>query len=314
VIDATLTGNSVSIDGIPNFEVVRPRHFRAVGSEVELGALLVMRKAFDPMRLLRVDEPAEETGPGDAFQLLVPLQGRVHASWGDRQTTARTGELLLHDATRVTVADFEPGDGEGMFHTAAVNIPRSLISLPDEHVERVLGRGIPAGDGLAALLACFVTNVADNAGSYKPADGPRVGMALVDLVSAMLANTLESEGSLDPGSHRHALTVRIQSFVQRNLREPGLSPGSLAAAHHISISYLHRLFQEQGTTVAGWIRAQRLERARRDLADPALRHLPIHGIATSWGFSHAADFSRAFRKAFGVPPRDYRHEALCMPG
>ncbi|WP_201761055.1 MULTISPECIES: hypothetical protein [unclassified Nonomuraea] len=37
----------------------------------------------------------------------------------------------------------------------------------------------------------------------------------------------------------------------------------------ISISYLHRVFQEEGLRVTAWIKAQRLERVRHDLADPA---------------------------------------------
>ncbi|MGO4429032.1 helix-turn-helix transcriptional regulator, partial [Streptomyces sp. MCAF7] len=80
---------------------------------------------------------------------------------------------------------------------------------------------------------------------------------------------------------------------------------------HISVSYLHRLFREHGsTTVSSWIRRQRLEAVRRDLADPLLRATPIHRIAARRGFSHAAVFSRAFRAAYGLPPKDYRRRVL----
>ncbi|MFG3013609.1 helix-turn-helix domain-containing protein [Streptomyces cinerochromogenes] len=58
-----------------------------------------------------------------------------------------------------------------------------------------------------------------------------------------------------------------------------------------------------------WIRRQRLERARRALADPAMRTTPINAIAARSGFSRAADFTRAFRRAYGVSPRGYRNHA-----
>jgi AraC-like DNA-binding protein len=74
---------------------------------------------------------------------------------------------------------------------------------------------------------------------------------------------------------------------------------------HISTRGLHRLFEDQGMTVAAWIRAQRLEGCRCDLANPALRLMPIYEIAVRWGFSHPAAFSRAFR-TYGLSPRDYR--------
>lgn len=278
--------------------------FHAEGSLVELGALRVEKKTLVPLRLTRV---ADSDADG-FYQLLLPLRGTMHTAWDGRRLTTGVGDLIVHDMARVTRADFEAPTGTATFQTAAVTIPKSLISLPDDHVDQVLGRRIPAGEGLGALLAGFVTNVADHASAYTPAECPRLGMALLDLVSALFTRTVERDGEPAPESHRQALTLRIQASVLRRLGEPDLSPGVLAAAHHISVSYLHRLFQEQGTTVAGWVRAQRLERARRDLADPALRHVPIHGIASRWGFSHAADFSRAFRRTYGASPRDYRHE------
>ncbi|MFI0484918.1 helix-turn-helix domain-containing protein [Actinomadura sp. 9N215] len=59
----------------------------------------------------------------------------------------------------------------------------------------------------------------------------------------------------------------------------------------------------------GWIRTQRLECARRDLADLAQRATPVQALAARWGFAHASDFSRAFRRAYGMSPRDYREDA-----
>ncbi|MGH3388856.1 MAG: helix-turn-helix transcriptional regulator [Actinomadura sp.] len=78
----------------------------------------------------------------------------------------------------------------------------------------------------------------------------------------------------------------------------------------MSTRHLHRLFEDQGTVVAAWIRSQRLEACRRDLADPALCLVSIGELAARRGFSHPAAFSRAFRTAFGCSPRDYRHDAL----
>jgi AraC-like DNA-binding protein len=88
-----------------------------------------------------------------------------------------------------------------------------------------------------------------------------------------------------------------------------LSPAAAAAAHHLSLRSLQQLFRDEGLTVAGWIRARRLERCRRDLADPALDARPVAAIAARWGFSSAADFSRAFRAAHGMPPAEYRRSA-----
>ncbi|MFI8852734.1 helix-turn-helix domain-containing protein [Streptomyces sp. 891-h] len=110
--------------------------------------------------------------------------------------------------------------------------------------------------------------------------------------------------------HGPALFARIQSFIWEHLGDPGLSPDAVAAAHYISTRSLHRLFRSQGCTVSSWIRRQRLNRARRDLADPRLGDRTIQSIAATWGFPRAADFTRTFRAAYGITPQDFRTEAL----
>ncbi|ADI03680.1 AraC family transcriptional regulator [Streptomyces bingchenggensis BCW-1] len=76
---------------------------------------------------------------------------------------------------------------------------------------------------------------------------------------------------------------------------------------------LHTLFRRQEETVAASIRRRRLERCHADLTDPRLRRRSISAIAARWGFVRPADFSRAFRAAYGVAPRELRQAALRNP-
>lgn len=100
----------------------------------------------------------------------------------------------------------------------------------------------------------------------------------------------------------------IDAFVTHNLSDPDLSPATTAAQHHISVRLPHVLFEEESETVGATIR-RRLERTRTDLADPRLRHRTIGEIVLRWGFRHPADFSRAFRRAYGTSSSDFRHTA-----
>ncbi|WP_308042277.1 helix-turn-helix transcriptional regulator [Streptomyces sp. 8L] len=88
----------------------------------------------------------------------------------------------------------------------------------------------------------------------------------------------------------------------------------MAAAHFISTRYLHRVFQQHHRTVSDVIRRQRLDRCRRDLADPGQRAVPIAAIAMRWGYPRASDFTRAFRAAFGMTPSEYRAVGLDRDG
>ncbi|MFH0245549.1 helix-turn-helix transcriptional regulator [Streptomyces sp. HK10] len=93
-----------------------------------------------------------------------------------------------------------------------------------------------------------------------------------------------------------------------------MSPPAIAAAHHISLSHLHRLFRDEGSTVSAFLRDQRLRRIRQDLSDPALRRTPVHTVAARWGLTDPSAFSRAFRIAYGISPSDHRQRALARGG
>lgn len=80
----------------------------------------------------------------------------------------------------------------------------------------------------------------------------------------------------------------------------------MAAATHISVSYLHKLFHAEGISVAAWIRQRRLEACRRDLADPASAARPVAAIGARWGFTSAARSSQVFKAAHGMAPQQYR--------
>ncbi|WP_222871742.1 helix-turn-helix domain-containing protein [Nonomuraea sp. PA05] len=128
----------------------------------------------------------------------------------------------------------------------------------------------------------------------------------LDVLTLSLADALDTEPPVPPRTGQQALTAKIHAFIQDHLGDARLAPAMIAAAHHISLRYLHRLFHEEGRTVVGWIRRQRLERCRRDLADPLLAGVPIGAVAARWGFASHTHFSRAFRGAYGLTPSAYR--------
>jgi AraC-like DNA-binding protein len=107
--------------------------------------------------------------------------------------------------------------------------------------------------------------------------------------------------------------LQITAYIERHLGDAGLAPGDIAAAHHVSTRQLHKLFHAQGTTVSGWIRERRLEHCRRDLLDARYASRPVASIGARWGYPDAAHFSRLFKGAYGLSPRDYRSRGATGP-
>nr|WP_275405297.1 helix-turn-helix domain-containing protein [Streptomyces sp. SID11385] len=96
-----------------------------------------------------------------------------------------------------------------------------------------------------------------------------------------------------------------EEYVRTHLDDPGLGPETVAAGVHVSTRQLHSLFHDTGTTVSAFIRARRLEAARRDLDDP--RHaLTVTAIAARRGFADGSHLTRVFKAEYGITPTDYR--------
>jgi len=188
----------------------------------------------------------------------------------------------------------------------AVMFPRALLPLRPDEVAQLTAVRIPGDQGTAALVSSLARQAAGRLDDYDPAEGARLGTAMVDLLTVALAARLDRDRSVEPDTYQRALLLCVHAFIEQRLGDPRLSPATVAAAHHVSVPYLYKLFETEQTGVAGWIRRRRLERCRRDLLDPALRSRPVSAIAARWGMLNAAHFSRSFRAAYGVPPVEYR--------
>jgi AraC-like DNA-binding protein len=81
----------------------------------------------------------------------------------------------------------------------------------------------------------------------------------------------------------------------------------LAAAAHLSPERFREVFAEvMGQAPRAYIQHVRFERARTLLATTAL---PISHIARTIGMADHANFTRRFRAATGLSPREHRHQA-----
>jgi AraC-like DNA-binding protein len=246
-------------------------------------------------KLIRGSDP-------ELFKVDVQVGGRTVFAQGGREVALVPGDFTLMDLSRPSRVS-NPGDGQEI---VAVQFPHDALPLRHDELARVTAVRVPGSDGLGASIVAVARHLARRLDHRGATDGALLSRALMDLLSVALAERLDRVTALSRSTRRRALLVSVQGFIDRRLADPRLSPAHIAAAHHISLRLLHKLFAEQGTSVGTWIRERRLERCRRDLLDPALSDLPASAIAFGWGFADAAHFSRAFREEYGHPPGEYR--------
>ncbi|MEU2982715.1 helix-turn-helix domain-containing protein [Streptomyces hirsutus] len=272
---------------------------------LDLGSLQVSTLTYSPLLVTRTPKLIRQSDPGVYFFVL-HRHGRLGVAQDGRETLLGQQDLVLYDTSQpfTSWASAEHGGAAGCM---VMQVPKKLFPIRPKTLSPLTAVRLPSREGLGALVAHQLTQLVKHAPSYTAADTTRLATITLDILAALCAHELESTGALPADTRRQALQAQIHEFIRQRLGEPALSPGTIAAAHRMSTRHLYKLFQDQGLTVADWIRQCRLERCRRDLADPNLHSRPVHTIAARWGFTSSAHFSRAFRTAYGMPPSEYRH-------
>jgi AraC-like DNA-binding protein len=251
----------------------------------------------------------EQADPDLLKLLLVCGEGSTVVTQAGRQARISDAEFALYDTRRPYQVDCGIDDADRQIRMLTFMFPPSLLPLSRNRLSELTARRFLATTGLGDLTSQFLLQLARNVDHYSPAEAARLSIAALEVLATRLARELELGGWGTQEVRRHALLTTVQAFIQQHLGDSRLNPGAVAVAHHISVRSLHQLFHDEGLTVAGYIRQRRLERCRRDLADPAMASRPVAAIAATWGFTSPPDFSRAFRAVHGMPPAEYRRSA-----
>ncbi|HOG35130.1 MAG TPA: AraC family transcriptional regulator [Petrotogaceae bacterium] len=92
-------------------------------------------------------------------------------------------------------------------------------------------------------------------------------------------------------------------FIECHLKD-SLNAEDIAAETGLSVYYFQHLFSRLiKKTLNEYIKLRRLAKASEILKDKEIR---IIDVAVEYGFSDHANFTRAFREAYGITPEEYR--------
>ncbi|MYW16034.1 helix-turn-helix domain-containing protein, partial [Streptomyces sp. SID2955] len=246
-------------------------------------------------KLVRQSDP-------EMYHAALVTSGEVGIEQFRQSTLLRQGDVGFFDSSH----SFETFTGEIPTRTLILQFPKRLLRGGEGTFKGLCGRSLPAGEGIGRVFATLMDEVAAQYDALTPQDAAACQDTALDLLTALLRHHLGRDSATGNGPGAEAMHLRIIAYIDEHLHDPELAPEEIARAHSISVRYLHRIFQRNGTTPRAFVRQRRLDRCRRDLASPALRGVPIHAIAARWGYPQADAFSRAFRSYTGMSPREYR--------
>ncbi|WP_265736672.1 helix-turn-helix domain-containing protein [Streptantibioticus cattleyicolor] len=279
------------------------------GADVrELGALRLSVLSFAAAPRVR----GGVSGGVPAWQVAMVACGSVLVASRRGAARLEAGDLVLWEPGQSIDRAVAAVEGPAP-RVLVLHLPDHLLPVSPAALRELTARPVRSERGAAACLARVLEEFGRRGREVAAAEEPWLARAAADLAAAFVAGLAGTPtvGDNGPGpaavpDRQGALLRDVMAYIERHLSDPLLSPGTIAAAHHISVRYLHRLFQRERSTVSGYVRDRRLERCRADLADPALAAHSVSRIRTGWGFRDAAAFSRTFKRTYGMAPSEYR--------
>jgi AraC-like DNA-binding protein len=273
-----------------------PETFGGSVRSVDAGPLQLTRVDAQPHRVTRSNR-AISHADDQYFLVSLQLEGSCGISQDGRTARLGPGDFALYDTTRPYQLNLaEP------FSMLVAQMPRDVLRAALPQAEAATAITVHQGSGVGSLVRPMLGGIAEASRTAPAAAMRHLAAAAIDLIAASLADVRAA-----PAVTSQAVQLlRARQCIEDNLVDPDLSPEMIARAIFVSPRYLHAIFHDEGTSVSRYVIHRRLERSRRDLADARLAHLTIADIAARLGFKDASHFTRVFKAAYGVSPREHR--------
>jgi AraC-like DNA-binding protein len=234
--------------------------------------------------------------PVDHWTMTLLTSGFIQTETSRTSFSAGPGEVQIHSLGRV----FD-GDVRQKSRMLMLFVPR------DFSVETAVTLGqsefSTLSTGMGRLFSDYLTDVSNRLKLLQPGDLPGLAAATRAMILACVSPSRDHIEAAE-GPIATVLLERARKLVQSRLLDPKLGSEMVRRELGISRTRLYNLFEPFGG-VMHYIQHRRLQSAYAALTDPSDRRL-IFQIAEERGFSDGAEFSRAFKRAFGDSPSDIR--------
>jgi AraC-like DNA-binding protein len=188
----------------------------------------------------------------------------------------------------------------------SVFVPQETVDANLPYAESIHGQGLAPHTPLAQLSLAHALSLADTLPQLDAAQAAEAMQVAAQLLLAAYRGEARL-GERGRAAAQAAVMNQVRRYVDANLHQADLTPSTVVAALQLKRATIYRWFEQEGG-LGAYIRHRRL----REAADELVRfpHLLVTEIAYGLGFNSASDFTRAFRRAFGMSPLDMRARAL----
>jgi AraC family transcriptional regulator, positive regulator of tynA and feaB len=253
-----------------------------------------------PARIWRTPRQVARSHSDDLF-LCLQISGTCTISQDGRDASLQPGDFCLADTAGEYAFTYPVNSSQLVLK---IERPRLKARLP--HFRSLMAVPVRSCDPTGALAFEFIGMLPRYRDAITGVAELRIADQAVDLAALALSTVAEASG-LKLSSASAAALLRLRRAVEAALAQRGMRCADVAAAG-MSVRYANHLLRQDGTSLERYLQHRRLEKCRDALRDPGQSHRSISEIAFAWGFSDASHFTRSFKAAYGLAPRNYRRE------
>jgi AraC-like DNA-binding protein len=262
-----------------------------------VGHLQAAAVSSEPQTFTRTQRQTATPGDPDLLAVGMVESGTGYLEQDGRTCEVSNGGFALYETSRPFKWAMT-----GDWTLCVYTWPRESIALTDVESQRLTAATVSRSAGLGRFLGPMLSELIRSDAGLSASAAVKMANEVAEM-SIIAAGDIRPEECAEAGPEK---VREIQLFIEQNLGDPALTPAAIAQEFYMSTRTLHRLFGQSGLTVAAWIKHRRLEACRRALISPSSRSVPISDIASRFGFTNQAFFSREFAAQYQLSPSKYR--------
>lgn len=234
------------------------------------------------------------------FLVRMAIAGEISSTQGGRETLLQPGDFTLCDTSSPYQLSFRE-----VADVLVMRIERNRLLQYIGRPDKLLGVPMRGDHGLTGMVSRQLRDIWTSSQDFIDV-GASVRMA--ELTMQLLASAYaaipqsEADGAFVPVGRR----AQVVDYIERHLRQPTLSPVTIAAALYVTPAYLHKIFSRDTETLSRFILRRRLQESAKLLRDPVNAKRTVTDVALSLGFNSLPHFCRVFKEMYGVSASDFR--------
>jgi AraC-like DNA-binding protein len=240
----------------------------------------------------------------DDLYFSIGLEGQIICEQRGERVIVEPGQMhLASNAEEMAVAHLNS-------RAMGLAVPRKALDRLVLNIEDRIAAPLPRQLPGLQLLQNYIAALVAAPNAFSPELCHTATTHVYDLIAIVLGASREAQEIVNGRGLKAARLLAIKAYIGKHLSDFNLSVSTVAIVHRVTLRYVQRLFENDGTTFSAYVLDQRLAFAHRLLTNPHKSDRTIGMIAADAGFSDIPHFNHMFKRRYNATPSEIRGDSV----